>query len=367
MVLGQAMAEVTPTYRINAHTSFEEVPRETWDRLHAASLDSSVFQAYGWVTAWWECCAPTAAELCLLTAEADGNVVAIAPLYLQKPVGDSDRCELRFLGGYHNDYQCYLVHPLHAEVFTDLHRYVLARLPAHEYKLMELSRSSSLNHWLVRHGQRVVRYDATPCPMLRLDIAQDLGLYLDKKSVRRKHNKLSSLGFVEVDHIVDGAAIRAAIPDLFEQHVRRWRNTPYPSLFQDETNREFFLRLIDSLPVGVAVFTRIRIEEHAIACHLGFRSGRDLLWYKPAYDPDYAQCSPGELMITELIRYARNEGYRALDFTRGDEPFKRRFCNTLNWNDSFVMYRSHTNYWMRRAERSVRRAYRHLRERAALR
>jgi CelD/BcsL family acetyltransferase involved in cellulose biosynthesis len=354
----------SPTYEIREHHRFDTVAREAWDALYAASRDASVFQQYGWARSWWECCAPPASEACILTAEHGGRIVALAPFYLQKPSADSERAQLRFLGGYHNDYQLYLVHPDHTDAYDHIHRYLLRRLPVGEIMLNEVPRTSLLHDWLSTRGRRTLRLDPTPCPMLRFDLERDIEGFLNRKSLRRKENRLNGLGLVEVDHRVGKDAIRDGLPLLFEQHERRWHATEYPSHFRHEAIKAFYMAMVDALPAGVPVLTQVRVRERVIACHLGFRSGSDLLWYKPAYEPDYARYSPGEFMIAALIRYAHDQGCRTLDFTRGDEAFKRRFSNHLHWNENFVVYPSSTRFGIHKANRALRLTYRRVRERA---
>jgi CelD/BcsL family acetyltransferase involved in cellulose biosynthesis len=349
-------------YRIDVHRTFEAVGEPAWNTLHAASGDRSVFQTWGWVTAWWRTSAPLGAELALLSAYDHQGIVAIAPLYLQQPTNDVQRARLRFLGGFHNDYQMYLVHPDHTGVYAEFHRHVLTRMHAHEIELNEVPRRSALDQWLVQHGRHAVQFDPTPCPMLSFDRVAALDTFINKKSIRRKRNKLNGQGTVDIEHITERAAIRQALPTLFEQHQQRWDGTGFPSLFRRERARAFYLEVVDALPQGVPVFTRVLLNGRTIACHLGFRSDNDLLWYKPAFDVAFAPYSPGELMITSLICYAHEQGFAALDFTRGDEAFKSRFSNVVNWNDNHVVYRSPARFALTRGDRLLRVRYRQLRD-----
>jgi CelD/BcsL family acetyltransferase involved in cellulose biosynthesis len=52
----------------------------------------------------------------------------------------------------------------------------------------------------------------------------------------------------------------------------------------------------------------------------------DRLWlYNSGINPDYAEYSPGWVMLAELIRWTCEHHYRELDFMRGDEEYKYRF------------------------------------------
>ncbi len=349
-------------YTIRTHRHFDAVPEQVWNDLHDRAEDRSVFQEYGWVRAWWHTCRPRSATLQLLVAESAGQVVGIAPLFTDdEPHGRGRR--LRFLGGFHNDYQYFLVDRAHPQLHSRLAEHCRSALEFDTFILNEVPAGSTLGQWLRSNGRRLVPAGHMPCPMLQLDTADPLGCYTDKKSVRRKLNKLRRLGTVEVTHIEQRGLIAQYLPELWTQHIRRWHNTAHPSIFLDKRYRRFYSQLVTRLRHGIPVFTRVTLDGRSIACHLGFRSGDDLLWYKPAFDPDYAEYSPGEYMVTELIRHAHSRRCRALDFTRGDEAFKARFTNALNWNDSYRMYPSLPRFLRKRADASLRAAYRSLRDR----
>jgi hypothetical protein len=65
-----------------------------------------------------------------------------------------------------------------------------------------------------------------------------------------------------------------------------------------------------------------------------------LLWYKPAFDLQLAACSPGEILLSELIMYVSAKELAGLDFTRGDEAFKLRFCSEIRNNVNYRYYHS---------------------------
>ena len=53
---------------------------------------------------------------------------------------------------------------------------------------------------------------------------------------------------------------------------------------------------------------------------------RDHGWFV-AYDVNFGQHSPGQLLFGQLIRDMENTPYRILDFGSGDYRFKHEFCN----------------------------------------
>jgi CelD/BcsL family acetyltransferase involved in cellulose biosynthesis len=91
---------------------------------------------------------------------------------------------------------------------------------------------------------------------------------------------------------------------------------------------------------------------------LGLCSRDDFLWYKPSFDTALAECSPGEVLLKNLISHAQEKGFASLDFTRGAEAFKSRFSSQVDYNQSILWVRGSFNRMVTRLERSLRSAAR---------
>ena len=73
-----------------------------------------------------------------------------------------------------------------------------------------------------------------------------------------------------------------------------------------------------------------------VACHMGFIRDGVLHLYHTTYDADFAAFSPGNTLMAETIRYAIDQGWRELDFMRGDESYKQRFASGTRALTAFV-------------------------------
>jgi CelD/BcsL family acetyltransferase involved in cellulose biosynthesis len=58
------------------------------------------------------------------------------------------------------------------------------------------------------------------------------------------------------------------------------------------------------------------------AAFFNFTFGNRVWVYNSGMDPQYAQYSPGWVLLAMLIRRAIEKGCQAFDFMRGDEPYK---------------------------------------------
>src|SRR4029077_1134663 len=95
---------------------------------------------------------------------------------------------------------------------------------------------------------------------------------------------------------------------FFAQHISRWAATASPSLFNDETQRQFYRRLARTASdAGWLRFTRVEWQGRVIAFHFGFCYRGNFLWYKPTFAIDLAQRSPGEVLLRQLLLRAMAE------------------------------------------------------------
>jgi CelD/BcsL family acetyltransferase involved in cellulose biosynthesis len=93
------------------------------------------------------------------------------------------------------------------------------------------------------------------------------------------------------------------------------------------------------------LFTTVSVEGRPAAYHYGFLSGEDLLWYKPSFEVELSAHSPGQALLYALVEWCVETGRAGLDFTRGDEAFKRRLATEFPWNASFVFDRTPAHRW----------------------
>ncbi|MCK4585932.1 MAG: GNAT family N-acetyltransferase, partial [Gammaproteobacteria bacterium] len=118
-----------------------------------------------------------------------------------------------------------------------------------------------------------------------------------------------------------------------------------PSLFLSERNKEFYRLLAKMLlPQKKLLFSVIKYNGTPLSYHFGFDYNSSLIWYKPSYSREYSKKSPGVLMIRYLINYALDNNRSELDFTIGDESFKKRFTNSERYNSTLIIYNKFTPY-----------------------
>jgi CelD/BcsL family acetyltransferase involved in cellulose biosynthesis len=323
-------------------SSFEEIGRDRWQELLARSPGSTVFQDYDWLRSWWLSCREEGDELAVMAAFAGERLVGVAPLCVRTARG-----EAVFVGDSHSDYQLFPHDTAHDGVLErlvdEIYRWSAGRW---RVLLREIPETDQLAALLLERSQRpferCVAQERTACP--RVDIAGEPGVIdrlLRKSSLKRHAAALRKLGNVAVSHITDAAEASRHLDAFFEQHVRRWSVTPFPSLFLRQRNRRFYRELVEqSMLGGKAILTAVELNGRPVAYHFGLVSGTEFVWYKPSFDITLWKESPGETLLMELLAKARDDGRTVFDFTRGDEGFKSRFANVVRFNRSFVVEKS---------------------------
>ena len=326
------------TVTIKEFSNFEAVGETHWIKLFAQCPSATVFQSWLWLTAWQETF--RSGNLWLVTAWEQSKLVAAAALHLDR------NGTLKFLGDGHVDYGQFLVANDNANYINALVEYIFS--VTDKWKHAEFNcipSESALARALQRKGAWQRQKIPSPRVLFEARSAESL---LSKNSLKRHAKKLSALGRVEVGHFQSGKEILPYMDAFFRQHQERWALTSTPSLFSNPANREFYRALVSKAsPEGPVCFTVILLDGKPAAMHLGFISQHHLIWYKPTYDPRLSSVGPGEVLIAELIKRARDKQLHGIDFTRGGEDFKLRFCSEVRHVVNFDAAR---NFWSRHFE-----------------
>lgn len=315
-----------------------------WERLWREHSDLSIFQNFRWLRAFWKAYGDEL-QVCSLVARREDHVVGILPLVLKDD-------ELQFLGTPESDYNDVICRREHTEAVVHAFVRYLLKMPARWRSgfFANVAASSQLNQALQqlpgdlkRHFQTVFYME---CPTIQLghDREETLRRLLKKESLKRHENRLQKLGVLGFRHLDDRDEIRRHLENFFEQHTARHLmahgGSSSPLQFQRPRSRAFYQALADELdPSSELRFAVLELDGRPVAYHFGFESKRSYLWYKPTFDVGFSKYSPGEVLLRNLLRYARDSELREFDFTIGDEQFKHRFANCRKENLAIYLER----------------------------
>ena len=117
----------------------------------------------------------------------------------------------------------------------------------------------------------------------------------------------------------------AVLDTLFEWKSAQYRATGVWDRFDQpwivQVARD--LAAIESEGLTGAVAT-LRAGSTLVAVHLGLLGRDRLVWWFPAYDPQFASYSPGLLLLLELVAASAARGLGRVDLGRGEHHYKLR-------------------------------------------
>lgn len=146
-------------------------------------------------------------------------------------------------------------------------------------------------------------------------------------NLRRAEKQLRELGTVE--YVVADTADQACAftTAMMEHKQRRYWTTGAHDILSDPAFRSFYERscLSPEIPVHVSA---ILLDGVPIAEHWGLVDRDSLYVIMPTFDEEsYGKYSIGSLLVIQLLKDSLHRGLGWVDFTIGDEEYKKRWCN----------------------------------------
>jgi len=300
--------------------------REAWNTLLHRGSSNVVFLTWEWQRAWWE--SFDRSGLMLVLAENDGEPVALAPFFEEEGliyfVGSGGSDYLDFIGDVRGEGVLEALIAAAIEEASSFRGLRLYHVPEHS-TMGERLRGAAVSLGLAVEDEIGMSAPA-------LDLTSDAGqAALKKKSLLRHENFFRREGGLEILHFRSADDVAARLEAFFAQHIERWSGTPFPSLFHENQQKDFYRALTRWGAVGGWLrFTEVRWRGASIAFHFGSSYAGTFLWYKPSFDLALARHSPGEVLLRQLLLAALEEKAHTFDFGLGDEAFKERFATETN-------------------------------------
>jgi CelD/BcsL family acetyltransferase involved in cellulose biosynthesis len=181
---------------------------------------------------------------------------------------------------------------------------------------------------------RLVKRSEAPVLDLRPGWA---AVYQSKLSSKRRsmHRKrlaqLGELGSVEVTVAQTIEELAPALEDALRLHALRWRNRPDGSTFAEPLGPTFQRAALPALAAaGVARITRLLVDGRPVAFRYYLLVEGRMVGNGTGYDPAFASCSPGWVLMLATLEAAAAEGAHTVEFLGGDEPYKLQFADRLD-------------------------------------
>jgi CelD/BcsL family acetyltransferase involved in cellulose biosynthesis len=208
---------------------------------------------------------------------------------------------------------------------------VLAHLDAAEADLLEfpqLPRDAPLLRAQPPAGWRCEPGEGEPHPVLPLRGAPwPRNMAANLRTARNRAERLGTLSFEQAE----AATLPTLLAALVRLHGQRWRTRGQAGVLGDPRVQAWHGEATAQLlQAGLLRLHALRLQGEVAAVLYCVadppqRAARRCYYYIGGFDPRFAQCSPGSLLIAHAIDQARQEGATAFDFLRGGEAYKYRW------------------------------------------
>ncbi len=317
------------------HKGFSEVPAEEWNTLVEEGITDTPFARHELLSEWWKTLGGgewPAAELILVTASDNGNLIGIAPLFKAEHDG---RTALMLVGSIEvSDYLDLIVRPADLQSFlSSLLDFISTfppiagltfdwyNLPDASPTLAALKDESEKRSWF--YHEEIYR------PTPRIALGGDFGAYLaglEKKQrheIRRKMRRANESDLPVQFYVVeDPASLEAEIVSFFELMA----HDPGKAGFLKPAMRDHMSAVIrKAFANGYLWMAFLTVDGVKAAAALNFDYRNKLWGYNSGVSREHMDLSPGWVLLAHQIQWACEHGRTEFDFMRGDEEYKYRF------------------------------------------
>jgi len=346
MTRGTAQGGVTRTSLADAL----DLGPAVWDELVARGRSPSPFMSWAWHRAWADA-APRGdleASAVVLVRGPDGSLQALLPVRVGRV--RFRRAWVQALTWAIGDTGCpdELDLPGVPEADWGALAAALADLPWQVMILSNLATGAPnvehLTAALVRGGHAARQRPLWPCPQLDLPTSWDdylASLSPNRRQIlRRKERSLRREHAVAVTDY-DGDRLDEGWGHLLALHEQRWEEGGEGGVFRDPRSerlqRQFARAMAEQQRLWL---TTLDLGGRPAAAWYGFASGDTVYFYQGGRDPRWERESVGLVLMGIMIRRAIERGYRAFNFLRGDDGYKRQWTASRRQTQETVVFRS---------------------------
>ena len=320
---------------------------DEWDALVRDTRDE-VFYQHHFIRIWLDHFAPQGRLRILLGRDAGGALVAALPLLQER--GALLGAPARILTAAAND---------HSPRFDLVARDApaagraffahLARNPGWDV-LRITDVPDGGNAWHLFGAAQAARFPVgtwpsllspyIPLPRTHAALLQGLDAKF-KANVRRRRKKLEAEGMVTVERVTGGAALDAKLSEGYALERSGWKGREGTAIAQDDATQAFYSDLAHTAAAqGTLALYFLRLNGQAVAFHYGLTQGNRYYLLKPAYDEARKECSPGHLLMDEVLQDCIARGLQEFDFLGPDMPWKRDWAAAARQHTWLFVFRN---------------------------
>lgn len=307
--------------------------REDWNKL--AELQENALISYE----WFSCCASSLHcddQLYVVCIIVDDKLIGVAPMY--KSISDR---HLQIMGSRRLYEPSSLLYKDDATLANLLRACTGIGFPILFSRLVH---NEFCKTTLKYTGIRALFLNRLSVSSQFIQLLADFESYEKKLSsrkrydIRRANKKAEAYGSVSYEfNDKDITNVTQLLQQAYEVENESWKKVYGSAISHNKDLNSFFSCLFVSLEKrNKCVISFLLIDNKPVAMQLAIKQF-DRLWIlKIGYNDDYASCSPGALLMHEMIRYAHMNKVKLFEFLGGEEswleswrPVTRQYNNLL--------------------------------------
>jgi len=351
--------------------------KDKWNDLLVRSASNNVFLTWEWVHTWWEAYRE-AKSLLLVTAEEDGKLAGIAPLYTTQARYFGIR-QLR-----HVEFMCsvgpcseYLDFIIERGREKDVVYAILDSLFSNRVLQWDVLNFTSINEnsenmvWYKKYAQEkhysheIYGKRESPYIMLPASIDEFYMKLSGNVRYRLKRYKKTLLNDCSVSfHLVtDPDELESSFNSFVSLHQKRWKDKGETGNFND--NRKEYLqfhRRIASLFLqnGWLYLVFLKINNKPAAAQYNFIYCNKMSYFQAGFDPEWLNYHVGSVLQSFVLEDIISKKISEFDFLRGTEEYKYRWTKTTRTSLNMALWRFGFACKEIAAEKTIRKICRHL-------
>lgn len=161
-----------------------------------------------------------------------------------------------------------------------------------------------------------------------------------RANLRRRRRKLEERGAVTVERFDGGLDLEARLEEGFRLEQSGWKGERGTAMAQDAATRGFYRELaqVAEAQQWLTLFF-LRLDGRPVAFHYGLTHGGRYFLLKPGYDESLRECSPGQLLLEEVLRDSTGRGQTEFDFLGPDMVWKRDWTSHVRPHSWIYLFR----------------------------
>lgn len=144
-----------------------------------------------------------------------------------------------------------------------------------------------------------------------------------RSDFRRMRRHLENLGHADTEIVIaDPERIDAVLNEAFQVEARSWKGIAGTALLHDKKRQAHFRKYLRAKArVGKCHIGFLRVNGQAIAMEIAVEEMASLWILKIGYDAAFAHCSPGQLLLRDMIAHAAKIDLKSFEFLGTCEPW----------------------------------------------